>query len=208
MEKLVAYFDILGVSEKVLNGEFSDAHIRDFAGIVGAMANEHPDFRFAVFSDSVVLSCEKVLVKEFIEVIRELYLNWCGDYLFVRGGIALGEIKWVDSLSDKKFSNLSNLAYARVYGSAFVEAVKLEEKSGPGVLCFASEKAAELIKKSVPYAIFQTIIPILNWIPPEKVSQMLQIFRDEVNSKKTSKEERRHFLATLHFLEQLDFKKG
>lgn len=202
MKQLVGYFDILGTSKQVLHRNFSDGDILDFTNPVGLVARKYPYFKFAVFSDCVILSCKSTQVNEFIDVVRELYLSWSADHIFVRSGIALGEIRWVDfSLDNKLFKILSNFACARVYGEALVEAVELEKKSGPGMLCFTSEDAVALIKKTAPEAIFQTLVPVLNWIPSEKVDQMVKIFRYLVDCKTTSKDKRRHFLATLSFLE-------
>ena len=148
MESLVAFLDILGTKDLVKNDQFSELHILDFVNPVGIAANDHPNLRFAVLSDSVIISAECNYVDEFIEALAFIYPNWFGDGINVRGGIAVGDIEWVDQPhTDKWFRNLNNLMYARVYGKALIEAYEVEQKSGPGAICFVNEKASDLIYK-------------------------------------------------------------
>ncbi len=196
--QLVGYFDILGTKEKVLKGQFSDAHICDFVNSAGIMAKEHPKIKVAAFSDSVVISCADKYVREFVKTIRELYLNWWGDHIFVRGGVALGEIRWVNGYNFR----IPNFTCARVYGAALVKAVELAEESGPGILCFVDEEAAIVINRAVPGIVLPSLTPILNWIPVEKIEQLTRTV--EFLSERTRSElARRHLVATLRFLKQL-----
>ncbi|MHC4440892.1 MAG: hypothetical protein ACYS3S_26380, partial [Planctomycetota bacterium] len=156
MSNFVAYLDILGTSSKIINEQFSDALMLDFSSPVALAAIRHSKCRFAVFSDCVILSCPGAKPYEFLEVIGNMYLSWCADAIFVRGGIALGEIKWVDFYSDKKeFNKQENFSHARVYGKALVEAYRLEQSSGPGALPFVGNEAAERLEKVIPSSIYR-----------------------------------------------------
>lgn len=208
MAHLVGFFDILGTSEMVKGDIFSDSHILDFSNAVGLAALDHPAFRFAVFSDTVIISCNANRVSEFISVVKEMHSHWFADYIFVRGGIALGEIQWVDCDVDKQvFSKLPNFSHARVYGKALIEAYNLERQSGPGMLCFVSENAANLFSKAVPGSIFSSLSHILVWMPPEKLDKLRKIFKSLTEGKGISIEAQRHFLTTNRFLEQIRSRK-
>ena len=142
MESLVAFLDILGTKDSVMREKFSAMHILDFVNIVGVAAHDNKNLRFAVLSDSVIISAEANYADEFIKALGLIYPNWFGDGIYVRGGIALGEIEWVDQPhTDKWFRNLENFMYARVYGKALIEAYEIEQKSGPGAICFMNEKS-------------------------------------------------------------------
>jgi hypothetical protein len=55
---LVGFFDILGTRDAVMKDRFSDLTALDFLGPVGLAAKLFPSLRFAVFSDSVIVSAE------------------------------------------------------------------------------------------------------------------------------------------------------
>ncbi len=155
MSSFVAYLDVLGTSSKIINEQFGDASMLDFSNPVALTAIEHPNCRFAVFSDCVIVSCPNTEPKELLEVIGDMYLQWCADAIFVRGGIALGEINWVDfHLDNNIFNQLKNFSHARVYGKALVEAHQLEQSSGPGAVPFVSNEAAERLEAYIPNSIY------------------------------------------------------
>jgi|GEM_PF-3624988 len=148
MNHFAAYFDILGTKDLVSHGEFSDLHALDFSGAVFVAAHNFPNSRFAAFSDCVILTTPSNAPEEFLDILKLLCENWLSDGILVRGGIALGDVKWVDDDHvDKLMSQHNNLRCARVYGTALNEAVEIERSSGPGILAFASDAAAECIRK-------------------------------------------------------------
>jgi hypothetical protein len=55
---LVGFFDILGTKAAVRKGQFDDYCAFDFANPVGLAARKYPFARFAVFSDSAIISCD------------------------------------------------------------------------------------------------------------------------------------------------------
>ena len=153
MSHFAAYFDILGTKDLVSHGEFSDLHALDFSGAVIVAAHQYPASRFAAFSDCVILTTPSNAPEEFLSVLVLLCGNWMSDGIFVRGGIALGDVKWVDDDIDKQIKHRRNLRCARVYGTALNEAVEIERSSGPGILAFASNAAAECIRKIEPESV-------------------------------------------------------
>ena len=203
MSNFVAYLDILGTSSKVINEQFSDALMLDFANPVALAARNHPKCRFAVFSDCVIFSCPSVEPYELLEVIGNMYLNWCGDVIFVRGGITLGEINWVDFDLDKKvFNKLENFSHARVYGKALVEAYRLEQSSGPGAVPFVSNEAAEKLEATIPNSIYRGQSSVLKFLTLDK----LKIFQGYCNifaERDTSQEAKNHYLATIRIIDAI-----
>ena len=151
---LVGFLDILGTKEAVMRNSFSDLVALDFVGAVGAAAKLFPSLRYAVFSDSVIVSAEEDNAPEFLRAIQYIYGQWYADFILVRGGIAEGEIQWVDHKPvDEMFNQFSNLMYARVYGKGLVLAADLEQRSGPGAIAFLTEPAAALISSIWLYAV-------------------------------------------------------
>lgn len=200
MNSLVAFFDILGTKDLVTRGEFSDYHALDFANPVGVMALRYPKIRFAAFSDSVVVSCGCEDVQDFLIVLNMLLGNWFSDFIFVRGGLALGEISWVGTGVDKMFSVAKNFAYARVYGRALVEASQLQEKSGPGMICFVSDEASMILSRITPSVILDGPTNILVWSTVREISHLRKTFEMLLNSASKSVEFRKHARATQYYL--------
>src|SRR5262245_27017760 len=117
MSNLVAFLDILGTQESIRTGRFGRWDSIEFANPVGLAAMANPDMQFAAFSDSVLISAPQETVDRFVAVIAHLLGNWFCESIFARGGIALGDINWVDHpVIDGAFHALENFRYARVYG--------------------------------------------------------------------------------------------
>jgi hypothetical protein len=204
MPQLVAYFDILGTSEMVTNDRFSDWLALDFANPVGLAAHEHPKLRFAVFSDCVIISCDSDNAEEFVSVIRELYLSWFSDGICVRGGIARGEIYWVDFELDKRmFNNLPNFSHARVYGKGLVQAYNLERRSGPGAVAFVSDEAASLIESSAPNSIVRGTNNVLNCLSPEFLLFVRHFLQSMFDDSETSEQAKPHYRATIDVIDSI-----
>jgi hypothetical protein len=207
MNSLVAFFDILGTKEMVARGQFQNAHALDFANPVGIVALQYPNMRFAAFSDSVVAYCDNKDAKQFLTVMNMLMGNWFSDWIFVRGGIAAGEINWVDVDLDKVFQRAKNFAYARVYGSALVESSQLQEKSGPGMLCFVSDRASKILDEAVANVIVSGPTNVLAWATEREVSYLLRSFRNIAESQAESQEFQRHVRATQHYFSLMNEQK-
>ena len=199
-QNIVAIFDILGTSEIVFKDEFSDLHVFDFANPVGIVAPYNQEMRFSVFSDSVIISSSLDKIFEFVSVVSFLYSHWFADGIFVRGGISVGEINWVDVEEiDKIFRRYKNLSYSRVYGKALVKAHNIEKKSGPGALCFVDEYASKELNSKDQRFIFEGYTDILVW-PNEKTASHIMAFTDQLlNGQNESYFSRRHLKSTHHF---------
>src|ERR1700675_538946 len=96
MPNLVAFLDILGTTEMVSKNQFTDLVSLDFANPVGVAARFCPNLRFAVFSDSVIISSISRDAEQFLKALAFLYGQWFADYILVRGAVARGEVRWVD----------------------------------------------------------------------------------------------------------------
>ena len=134
-------------------GEFSDSHAFDFSGAAVVAASRFSRSRFSAFSDCVILSVPANKPDDLISILCLLFENWLSDGILVRGGIAIGDIRWVDYEIDHKLRRLKNFSFARVYGKAVSEAVEIERSSGPGVLPFASDDVADQVLSAVPDAV-------------------------------------------------------
>lgn len=154
MSHFAAYFDILGTKDLVSRGRFDDLHALDFSGAVFGAAREHPSSRFAVFSDCVIFTTPSSDTNELLQILTFLCGNWMNDTIFVRGGIALGDVTWVDDdYLDKQIGRCRNIRCARVYGTALNQAVQIERSSGPGILAFATDEVAEHISRTEPKSV-------------------------------------------------------
>jgi hypothetical protein len=161
---MVGFFDILGTRDAVMSDRFDDVDALEFVNPIGLVARVSPTVRFAVFSDSLIISAELSEIKPLLRAINYMYGNWLSELIYVRGAISYGEIRWVDDTpSDKLFRGLPNLTYGRVYGKGLVAAHELEQKSGPGVVCFLTEQAAELFRREELCSVLENLTPLLCW---------------------------------------------
>ncbi len=202
---LVAFLDILGTKEQILADEFlPDAGSLDFANAVGLTAYLAPKLHFAVFSDSVIVSSEENDAEVFVKALGHIYANWYGDLILVRGGIAAGEIDWVEDIrNDPFFRKLRNFMYARVYGRAVVEAHQLEQRSGPGAVCFLSEKASKALSNVHQNAVLEGPVDCLAWAT-ERIARTVRDYMELGASREIKEtERRRHLLATKHYWDRI-----
>lgn len=153
------------------NGQFDQFHVLDFVNPAGIAALENPDLRFAAFSDSIVVSADEHLAERFVATLGSLFRSWFSDFVFVRGGVALGEIEWVDGTDDVDFRALRNFQYARVFGRALAEAVDVEKSSGPGAVCFLSEGAASSLRTVRESFVVAGLVPMLAWADAQTADQ-------------------------------------
>ena len=202
MEHLVAFFDILGTQELVKQDRFSAFDILDFINPVGVAARFNPEFRFAAFSDSVVISADDSHIDRFVAVLCFLVSSWFADFVFARGGVALGEVSWVDQPSIDRSFRLPNFQYCRIYGKALVEARELERASGPGAICFLSEVAAHQLDAASRSYVLPGLTPMLAW-PDKREALHLQRTFSEMLKKEASPLTRRHLRATSRFFDEV-----
>jgi hypothetical protein len=204
MDSLVAFLDILGTKELVNKDQFGDMKSIDFSNVVGIAAKNKQNMRFAVFSDSVILSCNKEFVHDFILTLQFIYGQWFSDHIFVRGGIDLGEINWVDyPATDENFNQLNNFSYARVYGKALIGAYEIEQTSGPGAICYVSEEASNLLCQANDNYILNGIIDMLIWADKRLVDGLYRTFDLLLKDDNLHKNEQRHVKATYNYFSKL-----
>lgn len=201
---LVGFFDILGTKDAVMNDRFSDLVALDFVGAVAVAARFYPRLRFAVFSDSVIVSAEDGDEQSFSRAVTYINGQWLADYIFVRGGVAVGDIRWVDSkMNDEVFSKYPNLMYARVYGKALVLAHNLEQKSGPGATTFLTELAAQRLSELNPNHVLASTTPMLCWASEREATALVGYSTSKLNSHPNESDGRRQALATKYYWEQV-----
>lgn len=204
MESFVAFLDILGTKDLVMKDKFSDAHILDFVNPVGLAAKYNQNLRFAVLSDSVIISAESNYADKFIEALASIYPHWFADGIYVRGGIAVGEIEWVDQPhTDKWFRNLDNFMYARVYGKALIEAYEIEQKSGPGAICFINEKAFNILREINSNYVLDGKTCTLIWADEREIDYLCKSLKWMLENLDLYIEMRRHIIATHYYFCQL-----
>jgi len=201
---LVGFFDILGTKDAVINDQFGDLVALDFVGHVGLAAKHFPSLRFAVFSDSVIVSVDEEEDSLFLQAVQYMYGQWYADFIFVRGGIADGEIRWVDHKSvDKMFNTFPNLMYARVYGKGLVIANEIEQRSGPGAITFLTESAANRLSALNPNSVLLGTTPMLCWASEREASLLIGYLKIHLEHIPKEGPGRRHALATLYYWEQI-----
>lgn len=201
---LVGFFDILGTREAVMGDRFSDLTALDFAGPAGLAASLYPSVRFAVFSDSVIASAEMGDESTFLRAIALMYGQWYADFILVRGGIAEGEMRWIDyEPVDSLFRKCKNLMCARVYGKGLVLAHELEQRSGPGALAYLTERAATAIAKLEPNAVLPGVTPMLCWASEQKAELLVKYIDVYLDHEPNESVARRHAIGTKHYWDQV-----
>jgi hypothetical protein len=171
--RLVGFFDILGTRESVMSNHFSDVDVVEFVNPIGLAAGFTPTVRFAVFSDSLIVSTESSEIKPLLRAINFMYLNWFSELVHVRSAISYGEVRWVDDPhSDKLFEGCRNLTYARIYGKGLVAAHELEQHSGPGAICFLTNGSAELFRREEPNSVLDSYAPMLCWATEQEAKKL------------------------------------
>jgi len=201
---LVGFFDILGTKDAVMNDQFDDLIALDFVAPVGFAARQYPSLRFAVFSDSVIVSAEEEDDSLFLMAVQYMYGQWYADFIFVRGGIADGEIRWVDyDLVDQMFNATPNLMYTRVYGKGLVIATELEQRSGPGAITFLTESSSDRLFAVNPNSVMHGTTPMLCWASEREANILVGYSKIHLESKSNNGVGRRHALATQYYWKQV-----
>ncbi len=201
---LVGFFDILGTRDAVMKDRFSDLTALDFVGPVGIAAKLFPSLRFAVFSDSVIVSAEGGDETSFIKAVSVMYGQWFSDFVLVRGGVAEGEIRWVDHKPvDKMFARFPNLMFARVYGKALILAHELEQRSGPGAIPYLTEQASSVIEKVESNAVLPGVTPMLCWATEKEAIVLAGYAQVNLEHEPHEGHGRRHAIATRHYWDQV-----
>lgn len=204
LNSIVCFFDILGTRERVKKGEFDDIEALDFANPVGIVAMHNQNMRFAVFSDSVIFSCPEEDAKSFVAVVSYLYSQWFSDTVFVRGGVSVGEINWVDDMAtDAMFCRLRNLSFSRIYGKALVTAHSTEERSGPGSICFLDESSSAILKRTDSKFVLAGPTDALVWLDKRSLEYWADILPMWQTNYKVGDEARRHLTATIDYLSRV-----
>jgi hypothetical protein len=205
---LVGFFDILGTRDSVMSERFSDTDALEFVNPIGIAASFTPNVRFAVFSDSLIVSAEPKEIRPLLRAINFMYGNWFSEMIYVRGAISSGDIHWVaDSTCDAYFKRRPNLTYARVYGKGLVTAYGLEQKSGPGAICFLSGKAAELFRKVEGNSVLDGHTPMLSWATKRQAKILDGYASISLECAKRDTDAWRHAKATKHFCSTVVAKK-
>ena len=165
-----------------------------------------PTLRCAAFSDSVVISAPEKEIENLLIGLSYLFSQWISDCVFVRGGLALGEIIWVDmdSRIDSGFRQLKNLAFVRVYGKGLLDAQGIEKSSGPGAVCFLSPKVSELVKAFNIQSVLQGPVDVLVWAS-RRINRLAQSLSSGYQQKDASnKDVSRHMIATSWYYREME----
>jgi hypothetical protein len=201
---LIGFFDILGTREAVLDGRFSDLISLDFAGPAGLAARFFPTVRVAAFSDSVIISAEDGDEKSFLGAVALMYGQWYADFVLVRGGVALGDIRWVEHKpADDLFGVNKNFVCSRVYGTGLVWAYELEQRSGPGAIPFLTEPAAERLLTLDSMSVINGITPMLCWATEREATTLLGYAQVNLEHEPNQGAARRHGQATRSYWQQV-----
>jgi hypothetical protein len=201
--QLVAYFDILGTRNRVSRGLFDDLEAYDFAAPPETVASQFPSFRLAVFSDCAILSAPTDQALDFLRAVNFMTCNWSSDLVFVRGGVALGEIIWLSPNGPGKHLQQPNFSCARVYGKALVEAVTVEQKSGPGIVTFVSDGASIFLEAEIPGSILRGQSNILVSHTRQEMGNWRGFYDDWSKRKADDAALTLHLLATIRVLDMM-----
>ena len=183
-----------------MSDRFSDIDALEFVNAIGLAASFSPTIRFAVFSDSLIISAEATEIRPALRALNFMYGNWFSELVYVRGAISYGDIRWVDDgATDDLFRKRPNLTYARVYGKGLVTAHELEQKSGPGAISFLTDSAAELFRAAEPNSVLDGHTPMLCWATKQQAEGFEGYARIQLERTEKDSVEWRHANATKHF---------
>lgn len=201
---LIGFFDILGTKAAISSGRFSDLTSLDFAGPACLAAKLFPNIRISIFSDSVIVSAESGNYHDFLKAVSLMYGNWWADFILVRGGIAEGEIRWIDyEPIDAIFSSCKNLSCSRVYGEGLVLAFETEQRSGPGAIPYLTEIAACSLSEVEKNSVLQGVTPMFCWASQKRAELLLKSASLNSDYEIQQGNGRRHALATRSYWEQV-----
>lgn len=206
---LVGFFDILGTREDVLSGNVPDAASIDFSGPVVLAACNCPTIRFAIFSDSVIISSSENDASNFLRAASFMYGQWYADLIFVRGGVAEGEINWLADAAKAGLTRaaLPNLSSVRIYGKGLVLAYEIEQRSGLGAVTYLTENAAIRLRGAAPNSVLPGITPMLCWASEREALSLVKRDIDCFGRSAIEGPSRRHALATKYYWEQIVLQK-
>jgi hypothetical protein len=197
---IVGFFDIIGTSNAVMSDRFSDGDVVEFVNPIGIAAYDNQAVRFAVFSDSLIISTELSEISSLLRAINLMYGNWFSENIYVRGAISCGEIFWVDHwAADMMFRCCPNITYVRVYGKGLVTAYELEQRSGPGAICFLTEQAAKLFLDNEPCSVIQSHTPLLCWATERQAKIGQGYAKSNLERIEKDTAEWRHAKSTKHY---------
>lgn len=197
---LIGFFDILGTSEAVMHDRFSDIDVLEFVNVIGIAASACKAIRFAVFSDSLIVSTEPANARELIKAINFMYSNWFAELIHVRAAISSGDINWVGHPpTDELFRSVPNLTYARVYGRGLVKAHELEQRSGPGAICFLTQSAAEVFRSKESNSVLEGHTSMLCWLTKDQATIQSRYARSHLARTEEDSTPGRHAAATEHY---------
>ena len=95
------------------------------------------------------------------------------------------------------------MSYSRVYGKALINAHNVEEKSGPGAICFVDENASKTIKSIDQKFIIEGYSDMLVWADKEKTSHLLNFTKMLLNNNSENYLSRRQFKATYYYCKNI-----
>ena len=200
---LVGFFDILGTRDAVMADRFGYTDSREFINAIGCAAEFSPSIRFAVFSDSLVFSAETEDVGAVLTAVSFMYGNWLSEMVNVRGAISCGDIHWPSSYDDESFDKLDNFTYTRVFGKGLVTAYELEQRSGPGSICFLTGTAADVIRAHEPRSVLDGHTAMLCWATEREARGFDGYAKDHLSRSKKDSAEWRHAYAVQHYWSQV-----
>jgi len=199
---VVGFFDILGTKNAVIDDRFSDTDILEFVNAIVLAADLNPTIRFAVFSDSVIISGSSSETKPLLRAVNFMYANWFSELVYVRGAISCGDIHWLDDPSfDTTYQSLPNLTYARVYGKGLVDAYNLEHRSGPGAICFLTKETAELLLERESLSVLESNLPLLCWATEQQAKACQVNAKLHLERTRRDTDEWRHATATKYYFD-------
>jgi len=149
-DAIVAYFDVLGFSNKKNNKDV-ESTLFDFSVPLVLCSKEYPKIRFNVFSDCSFIAAPINNAREILSAIRFSFTQWISDGILVRGGISMGSYSETFSATQQMASE--NYTGSLFSESAVIKAVKLED-SGEGALLFTDNVCAKLYSEKYGEPIF------------------------------------------------------
>jgi len=205
MRHIIGYFEVLNMQFVAENTELHETYLSSFIRPVRFIASDHPDLKFELFSDSMVLGCIPESLEEFIGIIQRLFRNWSMDYLIVRGGVVSGQADAISGSFEKILvKELSGIQMWRFSGPAVVNAYQVTQSIAYGMICLLSPELVErtdiidptVVTHASPYRLF--------WPDPDHLESYVEIYqkmlkKSEIHLQRMTP----HIEATVKFIEEM-----
>ncbi len=203
MRHIVGYFEVLNMQFIAENPDLQNTLLSAFIRPVTFIATDHPDLKFELFPDSMVLGCVPESLGDFVRILQRLFRNWSTNYLIVRGGVVSGQADVMSGAFEKVLvKELSGIHMWRFSGPAVVNAYHLSQSDVMGMVCLLSPDIAELTRAIDPAIVTHASPQRFVWPDPNHLESYVEVYNKMLNKNEIHlRQMKPHIEATIQFIE-------